>query len=136
MDSPVMSGFADHLDEINQLAEASEGFIWRLKEDNNNATSIHVFDDPFILINMSVWESIDALFKFVYQSAHADYLGKRKEWFEKLKDIHMALWWIPQNHFPTCLEAIERLDHIKTHGASPYAFTFRTKFSQEGTRIG
>jgi Domain of unknown function (DUF3291) len=135
MDSPIMSGFADHLDEINKLAEESEGFIWRLKEDNNNATSIHVFDDPFILINMSVWESVDALYKFVYQSAHVEYLKKRKEWFEKLTDMHMALWWIPQNHFPDCNEAIERLTHIKVNGASAFAFSFKTKYMPDGTQI-
>jgi hypothetical protein len=135
MDSPVMSGFADHLDEINRLAEESDGFVWRLKEDNNNATSIHVFDDPFMLINMSVWKSIDALYKYVYMSAHADYLRRRKEWFEKLTDMYMALWWIPSHHIPDCKEAVERLSHLKEHGVSPYAFTFKAIFTPEGTRL-
>jgi hypothetical protein len=135
MDNPVMAGFADHLDEINRLAEETEGFVWRLKEENNNATSIQIFDDPFILINMSVWVSIDALYQFVYQSAHVEYLKKRREWFEKMTDMHMALWWIPRNHIPSCHEAVERLTHIKMNGETPFAFSFKTKFTSEGTEI-
>jgi hypothetical protein len=135
LDSKIMAGFTGHLDEINQLAEKAEGFVWRLKDDNNNATSIQVFDDPYMIVNMSVWQSIDALYTFVYQSAHADYLRKRKEWFEKLTDIHMVLWWIPKDHIPTCDEAIERLNHINTNGASPFAFNFKTKFTSEGVRM-
>jgi hypothetical protein len=99
------------------------------------AYSIRIFDDPFMLINMSVWDSIDALYKFVYQSAHVDYLKKRSEWFEKLTEMHMALWWIPQDHIPTCNEAVERLTHLKQHGASSFAFSFKNKFSPEGTRM-
>jgi len=131
MDSPVMAGFADNLDRINSLAEKSDGFIWRLKDDSNNATSIKVFDDDFMLINMSVWKNIDSLYKYVYQSAHTDYLKRRKEWFEKMPEMYMALWYVPETHIPNCAEAIERLFYLRKNGDTAFAFGFKNKFSPE-----
>jgi hypothetical protein len=131
MNSPQMAGFADNLDKINALAENSEGFIWRLKDDSNNATSIKVFEDDFLLINMSVWKNIDYLYKYVYQSAHADYLKRRKEWFEKMPEMYMALWYITETHIPNSTEAIERLQFLRSNGDSPYAFGFKTRYSAE-----
>jgi Domain of unknown function (DUF3291) len=131
MDSPLMSEFKNNLDRINALAEASEGFVWRLKEENNNATSIKVFEDDFMLINMSVWKDMDALYKYVYESAHVEYLKKRREWFERLSEIHMAMWWIPAGHIPSPAEAIERLTHMREKGDTPYAFGFKKRFTPE-----
>ena len=131
MNSPQMAGFADNLDKINALAENSEGFIWRLKDDTNNATSIKVFEDDFMLINMSVWENIDYLYRYVYQSAHVEYLKRRKEWFEKISEMHMALWYIPETHIPNSAEAIERLQYLRSNGDSPHAFGFKTRYSAE-----
>jgi hypothetical protein len=131
MDSPVMAEFKNNLDRINALAEDSEGFVWRLKDDNNNATSIKVFEDDFMLINMSVWKNIEALYKYVYESAHVEYLKKRREWFEKLTEMHMAMWWIPAGHIPSPAEAIERLTHIREKGDGPFAFGFRKRFTAE-----
>jgi Domain of unknown function (DUF3291) len=131
MDSEVMSEFKNNLDRINALAEASEGFVWRLKEENNNATSIKVFEDDFMLINMSVWKDIDSLYNYVYESAHVEYLKNRKLWFEKLTDKYMALWWIPAGHIPTPSEAIERINHIQLHGDTAFAFGFKKRFTAE-----
>jgi hypothetical protein len=131
MNSPVMAGFANNLDTINALAEGSEGFVWRLKDDNNNATSIKVFDDDFIIINMSVWKNTDALFRFVYQTQHAEFVKRRKEWFEKMSDMYMALWYIPATHTPTAHEAVEKLYHLRKHGETPLAFTFKKRFTAE-----
>jgi len=129
LESDQMSGFVNNLNRINELAEKSTGFVWRLKEDNNNATSIKVFEDDFMLINMSVWESIETLYQFVYQSAHVDYLKRRKEWFEKMTEIYAALWWIPETHTITPAEAIERLIHIRQHGETPFPFSFKKQFT-------
>jgi hypothetical protein len=131
MDNPIMKEFKDNLDPINALAETSPGFVWRLKGDNNNATEIHVYDDPFLLINMSVWEDVDSLFSYVYKSAHTPYVSRRKEWFEKLTIPMMALWWIPAGHAPTPAEAKARLEHLDRHGATPHAFSFKQRFSVE-----
>jgi hypothetical protein len=131
MDSPQMSEFKNNLDPINALAEASEGFIWRLKDENNNATSIKVFEDDFMIINMSVWKDIDSLYKYVYESAHMEYLKNRKAWFERLTEKYMALWWIPEGHIPTTSEAIERINHIRQHGDTAFAFGFKKRFTFE-----
>lgn len=131
IDSPVMADFVANLDGINALAENSEGFIWRLKDDGNNATSIKIFDDDFLIVNMSVWENTDALFQFVYKSNHVEVFKRRKEWFEKMKDMHMALWYIPQGNLPTVEEATERLLYLRNNGETPFSFTFKNRFSME-----
>jgi len=131
IDSPVMAEFVANLDRINSLAEKSPGFIWRLKDDNNNATSIKIYNDDSLIVNMSVWKDLETLMDFVYKSAHVEVLRRNREWFSKLKEMHMALWCVPSGHTPSVEEAIGRLDHLRTHGETPYAFSFRKKFSME-----
>ena len=134
MDSPVMEEFAKNLEPINQLAESSPGFVWRLKDDTNNATSIHVFDDDFLLINMSVWTDIDSLYQFVFKTAHTEFLKRRKEWFERMEQAYAALWYVPAGHAPTPFEAIDRLEYLRTHGETPYAFGFKNRFSAQDSQ--
>ena len=124
IDGAVMAGFVARLDDINSLAEGAPGFIWRLKTDAGNATSIQAFDDPLVLINLSVWESPDALRSFVYRSDHANVMRQRKSWFEKFDGMYLVLWWVPAGHRPTTLEAKARLDHLQRHGESVHAFSF------------
>lgn len=135
IDSPVMADFVANLDRINLLAENSSGFVWRLKDDTNNATSIRFFDDDFLIVNMSVWENVDSLFKYVYQSDHIEVFKRRNEWFEKMGEMHMVLWYIPAGSTPTVAEAVERLTHLRQHGETPYAFSFRKKFSAPDVRV-
>lgn len=127
INSPEMSEFVANLNPINTLAENSDGFVWRLKDESDNATAIKVYDDDYIIVNMSVWKSIDALFHFVYKSQHIDYFIRRSEWFEKMPQMHMALWNIPVGHVPTIAEAVQRLDYLRKNGESDYAFTFRKR---------
>ena len=131
MDSEIMYGFASRLDEINALADTAEGFVWRLQTDEGNATSIHVFDDDMLLINMSVWESIEALHNYAYKTAHAELLRDRKQWFSQLGKPHMVLWWIEAGHIPTTDEAKTKLELLTEQGASPLAFTFTKRFTVE-----
>lgn len=128
VDDPLMEGFRSQLDPINALADRSPGFVWRLQTEDGNATAIRPYDDELMAINMSVWESLDALQQFVYRSAHIGPLRDRKQWFEPIEGPILVLWWVPAGHIPTIDEAKERLDHLKQHGPSPYAFTFRTPF--------
>lgn len=128
IDDPIMAGFKAQLDEINALAESSAGFIWRLKDDTGSATHIKAFDDPRMLVNMSVWESLEALEAYVYSGRHVEVMKSRREWFDKMAAMHLVLWWIPVGHTPTPEEAKARLTHLQEHGASEYAFTFRQKF--------
>ena len=129
MDSPVMSAFAANLDPVNQLAESSPGFVWRLKDDSNNATSIRVFDDDFLIVNLSVWESIDDLFNFVYKSDHVHVLKRKPEWFERMPEMHMALWFIEPGRYPSAQEAANRIYHLRENGETPFAFSFKKRFT-------
>jgi hypothetical protein len=127
-DSPVLADFMAALDRINALAEASPGFVWRLQGDSGNATEILTTPDPYFLINMSVWRSIEELFEFVYRSAHTGFMVRRREWFERPVEAYQVLWWVPGGYRPSAQEALARLDHLRAHGASPYAFTFKQHF--------
>ena len=129
MDGPVMKGFADQLEEINSLADGFEGFVWRLQSDEGDATSYRPFpDDDMMLINMSVWESVDVLFEYVYKSDHVKVMRDRAKWFEPMKEMYMVLWWIPEGHIPTQQEAIERLEVLREKGPTVEAFTFKQNF--------
>lgn len=125
MDHPQIAEFANNLDRINQLAEQSPGFVWRLKDESGNATNLQFFPDPLMIVNMSVWESAEALKNFVYRSDHVNIYLKRADWFVPHESAYMAMWWIPAGHIPDVAEAKKRLDYLNVHGESEYAFTFR-----------
>lgn len=131
IDSPLLSDFVAQLDEINSLAENSDGFVWRLKSENNNATEIQIFDDSMIIVNMSVWENLEALRTFAFKTAHATVMKNRNKWFEKMDSAYLALWWIPVGHIPTTDEAKKRLEHINLNGDTPFAFTFKNIYSPQ-----
>ncbi len=131
IDSPTMADFKNNLDRINTLAEKSDGFVWRLKDEDGDATSIKVFDDEFMIINMSVWESKKALFDFTYDSAHVEVFKRRKEWFHKMSDRHMALWYVEEGQNPSPEEAKERLALLNRLGETPFAFTFKSNFDSD-----
>ena len=128
IESPVMAEFVAQLDEINALAERSPGFVWRLKTEDGDATAIRPYDDDLIIVNMSVWESPAALHEYVYRSAHVEVMKRRREWFSRMTDAFMALWWVPAGHHPTVAEAVVRLDQLRADGPTPHAFTFRQQF--------
>ena len=129
LESPIMEGFRAQLDPINTLADRSPGFVWRLQTEDGNATAIRPYpEDSLMAINLSVWESLEALQQFVYRSGHVDTLRSRHQWFEPSAGPILALWWIPAGQLPTVADARERLQYLKEHGPTPYAFTFRTPF--------
>lgn len=129
IDDPIMADFVNNLDRINAIADKSEGFIWRLADIENNALAIQAFEDDTLIINMSVWTDMDSLFKFTYQTDHVEIFARRKEWFSRISDMHMVFWYVPEGHIPTPTEARQRLEYVNRHGESPYAFTFKTRFS-------
>lgn len=130
MSSDVMTGFVAQLDEINRLADQANGFVWRLVGDGSDATSIKAFDNPLLLVNMSVWQDLESLKNYAYKSAHVDLIRDRDAWFHKLSEAHQALWWIPAGHIPTVHEGKTKLEKIRVHGPSPEAFTFAKHFSR------
>lgn len=132
LDSPALADFMAALDAVNALAETSPGFVWRLKSDSGNATDIKVDDDPKFIVNMSVWETVEALFEFVYRSAHTKVMVRRREWFEKPAEAFQVLWWVPAGHRPTIEEAMARLAHLRAHGPSAHAFGFKDRYPPPG----
>lgn len=126
---PLLADFVARLDEINALAEDTPGFVWRLKGEGNDATSLRPFDDERIIVNMSVWESIEALHRYAYYSAHAEVYRRRRDWFEQMSQPTLVMWWIAAGHIPDLDEARQRLEHLQAHGPTPYAFTFKQQFS-------
>ena len=128
MDSPVMADFAANLDRINALAEGSPGFIWRLKTDDGDATAIRPFENENMLVNMSVWRDVESLNNYVYGSAHVDMMRRRREWFERMQEFFVVLWWVRSGERPSVDDAIAKLELLRTKGPSPEAFTFRRTF--------
>ena len=127
LDSPVMAGFVSRLEEINALADNAPGFVWRLQTPEGDATYLRPFDDDQIIVNMSVWESVEHFKEDVYKSAHAELLRQRHDWFQQhVKDVYFAMWWVPAGHIPGIDEAKKRLKHLEEHGPSQFAFTVRT----------
>jgi hypothetical protein len=131
VDDPLMADFTDNLTRINTLGHNTPGFVWQLLTEDGDSTAFRMFtEDDRLLINMTVWSDIDALFAFTYQSEHTDYFRHRRAWFEKLEDFPaLVLWWIPAGHHPTLAEARTRLLHLSDHGPTPLAFTFKQRFT-------
>ena len=125
VNDPRMAGFVDNLASVNAIAERSPGFVWRYTDESGNATSTRPYDgDPMMAVNMSVWENVESLEKYVWQTVHKRFYGRRHEWFEKMDERYFVMWWVPAGHRPTIDEAIERLEHLKANGASEYAFAW------------
>ncbi|HKQ09663.1 MAG TPA: DUF3291 domain-containing protein [Rhizomicrobium sp.] len=125
-DDPAMAGFFDNLDRISAVAERMPGFVWRLKDDSGNATSIPWVGDASIVANLTVWESVETLEKFVWQTVHTRIYHRKGEFFEKMQTPHFVMWWIAAGHIPTLEEGKERLDHLTVNGPSEFAFGWET----------
>jgi hypothetical protein len=127
-DDPVMQGFMDRLDEINRLGDSSPGFVWRLQGEGGTSTELRVSDDPLYIVNLTLWESMDALFDFTYRSEHRTVFRRRFEWFERRDGPNVCLWWQPAGTTPTVEDAARRLRHLASHGPTTEAFTFKQRF--------
>ena len=137
LSDPLMAEFVARLDTVNAFADASPGFIWRLQTPEGNATDVRAYEDELILVNMSVWASLEDLTRYVYtsESLLRDVMKQRRRWFQRFDGPYVALWWVPQGHIPTVEEAKERLEHLRTHGETPYAFSFKKPFPAPDTTI-
>jgi hypothetical protein len=128
MESPVMAEFAANLDRINAVAESSHGFVWRLQTQEGDATAIRPFENENMLVNMSVWQDLESLSAYVYNSAHVELMRRRRQWFERMNEAFLVLWWVPKDHRPTIAEATHKLELLRTQGPTQDAFSFRTAF--------
>lgn len=127
LDSPLMADFVADLDRINELAERSPGFVWRLQTDDGDATGLRPLGD-MTLVNMSVWRDVESLSDYVYRSAHVEIMRRRREWFERMEAAFAVLWWVPRDHRPSVVEAVARLEVLHAKGPTVEAFTFRAAF--------
>ncbi|GGZ70725.1 DUF3291 domain-containing protein [Algibacter mikhailovii] len=130
LDDPIMQDFLNNVERINAIADSSEGFKWRMQDEEKEEGSI-IFQDDSLVINISVWENLEALYEYTYKSGHIDVFKRKKEWFSKLKMVHMAFWYVKQGYQPTFKDAKQRLDYMNINGDTPYAFSFRSKFTPE-----
>ena len=130
LDNPDMKEFTDFLAPVNKLAEDSPGFVWRLQDESGNSSSYveTPFDDQEIIVNFSVWEDLESLKNFTFQTVHAYYLKNRAKWFHRMESHHMVLWWVPEGYIPSLDEAKQKLEFLEEHGSTPEAFTFKKPF--------
>jgi hypothetical protein len=134
LSDPIMAGFVAQIDRINAAAEASEGFVWRLEMPDPEAISMRAFGDPTMLVNMSVWSSLDALRRYVYHGAHAGPLRDRTRWFLPMDGPSSVLWWVPAGHRPDLAQGKTRLVHLAQRGPSATAFTFTHPYPSPSPR--
>jgi hypothetical protein len=128
LDSAAMAGFVAALRPVNALADAAPGFVWRLQTADGDATGVRLRGDRRLLVNLSVWVSLEALADFVFRTAHVSVMRDRRQWFVPTHEPSTALWWVEAGTLPTVPDADTRLTHLREHGPSRYAFTFRTPF--------
>ena len=132
-DSPELADFMAGIGPVNAIADAAPGFVWRLQDgDGPGATALRP-RGPDFMVNMSVWESLESLRDFVYRNGpHLDFMRRRREWFHRMADQHLVLWWVPAGHIPSVEEALARLDLLQREGPRPEAFTFREPYPAPG----
>jgi hypothetical protein len=128
LEAPESRGFAQALDHINALAEAQPGFVWRAVGEGFDSAAPVTGEDPQLLTNLSVWESLEALAAFAFRTEHRDFVRRRADWFEPASGPYLALWWAPAETRPDRTEGFARLDHLRAHGPSRFAFDFKTRF--------
>lgn len=124
LDDPRLEPFVSNLDAVNALAEKSPGYVWRLQTDEGDATALRPYPDPDVIVNLTVWESVESLKAFIYQGDHLAIFKRRREFFEVPSEGYVVLWWVPEGHIPSLDEAKDRLEFLQQHGPSPHAFTF------------
>ena len=140
LDSDRIADFVANLDPVNAEADQAPGFIWRLQTEDGDATSISAFewdvhDTAGVIVNLSKWESIEALKDFMYSGKHVEMMKRRFEWFHKVAEATTALWWVPTGHIPTTDEAEEKVQHLREHGPTPEAFSLRKLFDASGQQL-
>lgn len=131
-----MGDFVNALEAINDLADRSSGFVWRLRTGAGHSIDVRPWpNDPLRLVTLSLWDSIGALARYAYAGEHARFMARRHEWFERPQGTYLVLWWISEGHIPSVEEGVARLEHLQKHGSSPHAFSFTTAFDPKGNSL-
>ena len=117
-DDPRVAEFMAALDRVNGLGKRMPGFVWMMEgsgEPGTGNTETKIDGDPRFVSNLTVWESVEQLEHFVWNTVHRQFYERRREWFEVLGEMHLVLWWVPEGHRPTLEEALARLAHLRAH---------------------
>lgn len=134
--SPLLADFVAALEPVNALADASPGFVWRLQTEDGDATAVRPFDDEAMIVNLSVWESVETLSDFVFRTGHTEVMRQRRRWFEVMSEAYTVLWWVPAGEIPTVEEAARRLNLLRRNGPGPEAFTLRETYPPSSVGLG
>jgi hypothetical protein len=134
LDSPLLADFVAALEPVNAVADTAPGFVWRLQTEDGDATAVRVFDDPELIVNLTVWADLESLGNFVYSVQHSAIMRGRRSWFARPTEAMTALWWVPAGTVPTPEQAERRLGSLREFGPTPDAFTLRTPFPPPGDR--
>lgn len=129
MDDAAMKDFNDAIDKVNQEAESSKGFVWRMQDDSGNATNIRIYDNANMIVNLTVWKTVEDLKNYIYNGDHLSVFVRKKEWFVAMKTAHMVLWYVKDGELPSAEEAKTKLDYLIQNGPSQAAFGFRHIFA-------
>ncbi|MBO9456305.1 DUF3291 domain-containing protein [Paracoccus sp. R12_1] len=124
-DDRRVSEFMGALDRVNGMGKRMPGFVWMMEgsgEPGTGNTQNSIGDDPQFVANLTVWEDVESLEQFVWQTVHRQFYERRAEWFELMGQTHFVMWWVPVGHRPTLDEALSRLDHLRSKGDSDHAF--------------
>ena len=127
-DDPRVAEFMGALDRINGLGKRMPGFIWMSEgsgEPGTGNTAVKLEGDAQFVSNLSVWESVETLEAFVWNTVHRAFYERRAEWFEVLGRMHFVMWWVPAGHRPTIDEAMARLAYCQAHGDSDQGFGWK-----------
>jgi hypothetical protein len=128
LEDSVMHSFSARLYELNHLADRSPGFVWRHRDESDNSTALRLYEDELIIINMSMWESIEALHAYAYKGDHGPAYAARHQWFEPMEGHTLVLWWVPSGVEPPATEGKERLELLRQRGPTAQAFTLKQRF--------
>jgi heme-degrading monooxygenase HmoA len=131
--SPRLAEFMALLEPVNAMADTAPGFVWRLQTEDGDATAVRAFGDDELIVNMSVWESVEAFAEFVFGGFHAEVMRRRREWFAHLREPYSVAWWVATGQVPTLDDAEERLASLRKHGPTPYAFTMQRAYPPPGS---
>lgn len=125
---PRIAGFEENTDRVNAVADRSNGFVWRMKDEDSALPENdcgRLFGRPDVaLATLSVWESFEDFDHFVHKTIHGTFLNRRAEWFESVEAPSYVIWPIQAGHIPNLVEGRERLMLLREHGPSDEAFDF------------
>ena len=134
-EDPRMAGMRDEIDRINKLGDRSPGFVWRFETVAGDATDVRVLDDPRILFNLTIWETVADLRRYVYRSEHVEFFRRRREWFLPPPREPVALWWVPEGERPGVDVAMARIERLWRNGPSPEAFNLKQVYDPDGRPV-